>query len=197
MIKVAPSLLAADYLRVGEEIRRMAEAGADILHFDVMDGSFVPNISFGCDMARMAAGCGLPVDAHLMVVNPEKHIDAFAYLCDVRGADEGHRHVAYSFELLVDKETAELPAVGVPQHGNVHGGDSFPGIVLHLFRQKDHAGAGAEGGQTVGDLLTDRKEQLFVLHDPEHRGALSAGEDHTIFRLLPVAQFPYKECLHM
>lgn len=78
MIKVAPSLLAADYLRVGEEIRRMAEAGADILHFDVMDGSFVPNISFGCDMARMAAGCGLPVDAHLMVVNPEKHIDAFA-----------------------------------------------------------------------------------------------------------------------
>lgn len=78
MIKVAPSLLAADYLRVGDEIRRMAEAGADYLHFDVMDGSFVPNISFGPEMCRRAATCGLPVDAHLMVVNPERHIEAFA-----------------------------------------------------------------------------------------------------------------------
>ena len=78
MVRVAPSLLAADYLRIGEDIRRMAEAGADWLHFDVMDGSFVPNISFGQDMARRAAECGLPVDVHLMIVNPEKHIDAFA-----------------------------------------------------------------------------------------------------------------------
>ena len=78
MIRVAPSLLAADYLRIGEDIRRMKEAGADWLHFDVMDGSFVPNISFGQDMARRAAECGLPVDVHLMTVNPEKHIDSFA-----------------------------------------------------------------------------------------------------------------------
>ena len=78
MIRVAPSLLAADYLRIGEDIRRMKESGADWLHFDVMDGSFVPNISFGQDMARRAAECGLPVDAHLMIVNPEKYIDAFA-----------------------------------------------------------------------------------------------------------------------
>ena len=78
MISVAPSLLAADYLRIGEDVRRVKEAGADWLHFDVMDGSFVPNISFGQDMARRAEACGLPVDAHLMVVNPEKHIDAFA-----------------------------------------------------------------------------------------------------------------------
>ena len=78
MIKIAPSLLAADYLRLGEEIQRMAEAGADWLHFDVMDGSFVPNISFGVDVAKAAATCALPVDAHLMIVNPEKYIDAFA-----------------------------------------------------------------------------------------------------------------------
>ena len=61
MISVAPSLLAADYL-----------------HYDVMDGSFVPNISFGQGVAKQAAKCGLPVDAHLMIVNPEKYIDAFA-----------------------------------------------------------------------------------------------------------------------
>ena len=78
MIRVAPSLLAADYLRIGDDIRRMAEAGADWLHFDVMDGSFVPNISFGQDMALRAATCGLPVDVHLMIVNPERYIDAFA-----------------------------------------------------------------------------------------------------------------------
>lgn len=78
MIKVAPSLLAADYLKIGEDIRRVAEAGADWLHFDVMDGSFVPNISFGLEMCRRAATCGLPVDAHLMVVHPERHIETFA-----------------------------------------------------------------------------------------------------------------------
>ncbi len=78
MLKIAPSLLAADYLKLGEEIRRMAEAGVDVLHYDVMDGSFVPNISFGQGVAERAATCGLPVDAHLMIVNPEKYIEAFA-----------------------------------------------------------------------------------------------------------------------
>ncbi len=78
MIKVAPSLLAADYMHLEAEIRRMAEAGADYLHFDVMDGSFVPNISFGMEMLRQCAPLGLPLDAHLMIVNPEKYIDEFA-----------------------------------------------------------------------------------------------------------------------
>ena len=78
MIKVAPSLLAADYLRIGDEVRRAAAAGADYLHFDVMDGSVVPPITFGADMARRVAGFGLPVDVHLMIRHPENHIEAFA-----------------------------------------------------------------------------------------------------------------------
>lgn len=78
MIKVAPSLLSADFQKMGAEIQRMADAGADWLHFDVMDGQFVPNISFGMPILTAAAKGPLPVDAHLMIANPEKYIDAFA-----------------------------------------------------------------------------------------------------------------------
>ena len=78
MIKVAPSLLAADFLNIGSEIERMAQAGVDYLHFDVMDGNFVPNISFGLPILKAAAKCSLPVDAHLMIAHPEQYIDEFA-----------------------------------------------------------------------------------------------------------------------
>lgn len=78
MIKVAPSLLAADFAKLGEEIDRAARAGADYLHFDVMDGHFVPNISFGFPLLKAAAKGSLPVDVHLMIEHPESYIDAFA-----------------------------------------------------------------------------------------------------------------------
>lgn len=79
MLKVAPSLLAADFLRIGDEIRRMKEAGADWLHYDVMDGAFVPNISFGQGILKAAASADLlPCDVHLMIERPERYIEEFA-----------------------------------------------------------------------------------------------------------------------
>ena len=78
MIKIAPSLLAADFRKVGAEIERMAAAGADYLHFDVMDGHFVPNLSFGTPLLEAAVKGPLPVDVHLMVEHPEDYIDQYA-----------------------------------------------------------------------------------------------------------------------
>lgn len=79
MIKVAPSLLAADLLHIGSEIDRMAKAGADWLHFDVMDGLYVPNITFGpCILEVAARYSTMPGDVHLMIEAPERYIETFA-----------------------------------------------------------------------------------------------------------------------
>lgn len=79
MIKIAPSLLAADFSRLGEEIREMEEAGADLLHVDVMDGHFVPNITIGVPVVASLKGITrLPLDVHLMIDNPRQFIEPFA-----------------------------------------------------------------------------------------------------------------------
>ncbi|NOX21092.1 MAG: ribulose-phosphate 3-epimerase [Nitrospirae bacterium] len=78
-IIIAPSILSADFTRLGQEIKQAEEAGADWIHVDVMDGRFVPNITIGQEVVRsIRKSTTLPFDVHLMIVEPEKYIREFA-----------------------------------------------------------------------------------------------------------------------
>ena len=83
-IKIAPSLLAADFSNLKEEVKRVENAGADMLHIDIMDGHFVPNLTFGPGIVKSIRACSnLTFDVHLMIENPDLYIKDFA----LAGAD--------------------------------------------------------------------------------------------------------------
>jgi ribulose-phosphate 3-epimerase len=90
MVKISPSILSADFARLGEEVRAVEEAGADFIHLDVMDGHFVPNLTIGPAIVEAVNGVtSLPLDVHLMITNPEDYLDDFA----AAGADYLTVHV--------------------------------------------------------------------------------------------------------
>jgi len=102
--KIAPSILSADFARLGEEIHKVEAAGADLIHFDVMDGHFVPNLSIGIPVLKsVRAITRLPLDAHLMIDDPERYLDAFVKA----GADSLSVHA---------EVCADIPAIAHRMH---------------------------------------------------------------------------------
>jgi ribulose-phosphate 3-epimerase len=106
-IKIAPSILSADFARLGEQVAEATKAGADYIHIDVMDGHFVPQITIGAPVvAAIRKWTNLPLDVHLMIESPEEQIEQFAKA----GADiitvhvETCRHIHRIIQMIKDKK---------------------------------------------------------------------------------------------
>ncbi len=124
-IVISPSLLAGDFTRLGEEVQAIQRAGADWLHLDIMDGHFVPNISFGPSLVRaMRPLCTLPFDVHLMIAPADPYLAAFAEA----GADRISVHAEAGPHL--HRSLQAIRALGCK-----------PGVVLNPATPFEHAAA--------------------------------------------------------
>jgi len=143
-VRIAPSILAADFARLGEEVAALEAAGADLVHVDVMDGRFVPNITMGLPVvAALKKRTKLPLDVHLMILEPERYIAAFvdagASMISVHAEVSPHLH----------RTLAEIRSRGAKA-----------GVAINPSTRVD----------SVGDVLTDCDHVLVMSVNPGFSG---------------------------
>ena len=162
-IRIAPSLLSADFGRLAEEVHAVEAAGADLIHVDVMDGRFVPNITIGplvVEAVRKATK--LPIDVHLMIVEPEKYVEAFAKagadLVSVHAETSPHLHRT----LQVIRAAGARPAVALNPSTPLSAIDYVIGDCEMVLVMTVNPGF---GGQRYIDACTRKIRDLRALAD--------------------------------
>lgn len=169
MIEIAPSILAADPLHMGEQVQAVLDAGCDALHVDIMDAHFVPNLSYGPDIVRALRGA-FPkalLDVHLMMTNPEQYVQVFAEA----GADEitVHAEIEYDKTAIIE----EIRALGVKPGLSVKPATGAEALYPYLSGLHQILIMSVEPGYGGQSLMAETLDKLALLRKQGFSGVLS------------------------
>jgi ribulose-phosphate 3-epimerase len=183
MIKIAPSILSADFSRLGEHIKELEECGADMIHIDVMDGMFVPNISFGIPIIKSIRKLTkLTFDVHLMIEEPSRYVEDFVKA----GADIITVH--YEADRHIDRTINYIKSFGVKAAVALNPATTVD-CIKHLISNVDmvlimSVNPGF-GGQKYIDYCTDKIKEVRAIADKCNKDLMiqvDGGIDETNIR---------------